>query len=222
MNIFKMISDLFSLESKTIEQLIDISSYIDSEKSSPGIFINSTKEEELIASLIVALQNEPSMQKIGNEIYNHINRLIVEKNSSAIDSDENSKEYERLKKKLQSGTFKIRQTRAGYKFDFVAYNGECLASSDIYSTIDSCYKGIMSTQRNSDSDIENQTEENYKQIKNPKYEVYIDKAGEYRFRLKSGNGQIIIYSEGYATVECCLLALAKIKETAFTAEIEKL
>ncbi len=30
-----------------------------------------------------------------------------------------------------------------------------------------------------------------------KFELYEDKAGEYRFRLKAGNGQIILASEGY-------------------------
>ena len=30
-----------------------------------------------------------------------------------------------------------------------------------------------------------------------KFELYQDKAGEYRFRLKAGNGEIILVSEGY-------------------------
>lgn len=30
-----------------------------------------------------------------------------------------------------------------------------------------------------------------------KFELYSDKAGEFRFRLKAGNGQIILASEGY-------------------------
>ena len=30
-----------------------------------------------------------------------------------------------------------------------------------------------------------------------KFELYKDKAGEYRFRLKAGNGEIILASEGY-------------------------
>lgn len=30
-----------------------------------------------------------------------------------------------------------------------------------------------------------------------KFEIYTDKAGEFRFRLKAGNGQIILASEGY-------------------------
>ena len=30
-----------------------------------------------------------------------------------------------------------------------------------------------------------------------KFELFTDKAGEYRFRLKAGNGQVILASEGY-------------------------
>ncbi len=30
-----------------------------------------------------------------------------------------------------------------------------------------------------------------------KFELYLDKAGEHRFRLKAGNGQTILASEGY-------------------------
>jgi len=30
-----------------------------------------------------------------------------------------------------------------------------------------------------------------------KFELYLDKAGEYRFRLKASNGQTILASEGY-------------------------
>ena len=30
-----------------------------------------------------------------------------------------------------------------------------------------------------------------------KFELYRDKAGEFRFRLKAGNGQVILASEGY-------------------------
>ncbi|MBO4789668.1 MAG: DUF1508 domain-containing protein [Oxalobacter sp.] len=45
--------------------------------------------------------------------------------------------------------------------------------------------------------VENQTVEGYTAEKHPKFEVYTDKAGEFRFRLKATNGQIIAVSEGY-------------------------
>jgi len=39
---------------------------------------------------------------------------------------------------------------------------------------------------------------------NPKFEVYKDAAGEFRFRLKAPNGEIIAVSEGYTTKANCL------------------
>ena len=36
-----------------------------------------------------------------------------------------------------------------------------------------------------------------------KFECYKDKAGEYRFRLKAANGEIILASEGYKSKASC-------------------
>lgn len=57
-----------------------------------------------------------------------------------------------------------------------------------------------------------------------KFEVYKDKAGEYRFRLKAGNGQVIAVSEGYKSKTSCMNGIESIKKNAPTAaivEIEK-
>jgi len=57
-----------------------------------------------------------------------------------------------------------------------------------------------------------------------KFEVYKDKAGEYRFRLKAGNGQVIATSEGYKSKTSCMNGIESVKKNAPTAaivEIEK-
>jgi len=33
----------------------------------------------------------------------------------------------------------------------------------------------------------------------PKFEVYMDRAGQYRWRLKARNGEIVAVSEGYTS-----------------------
>jgi len=38
----------------------------------------------------------------------------------------------------------------------------------------------------------------------PKFEIYKDIKGEYRFRLKAPNGEIIANGEGYTSKEHCL------------------
>ncbi len=52
-----------------------------------------------------------------------------------------------------------------------------------------------------------------------KFEIYKDKSGKFRFRLKSGNGQIIATGEGYETKRSCLNGIESIKKNAPDAEI---
>ena len=47
-----------------------------------------------------------------------------------------------------------------------------------------------------------------------KFEVFKDKAGEFRFRLKAGNGQIILASEGYKAKPSCMNGIASVKKNA--------
>ena len=54
------------------------------------------------------------------------------------------------------------------------------------------------------------------------FEVYKDKAGEYRWRLKAGNGQNIASSgEGYTDKRGCLAGIESVKRNAPTAKIEE-
>jgi len=47
-----------------------------------------------------------------------------------------------------------------------------------------------------------------------KFEIYTDKAGEYRFRLKSSNGQTILASEGYKAKSGCTNGIESVKKNA--------
>ena len=55
-----------------------------------------------------------------------------------------------------------------------------------------------------------------------KFELYTDKAGEYRFRLKAGNGQVIATSEGYSSKAGALNGIESVKTNAPGAEIVEL
>lgn len=118
------------------------------------------------------------------------------------------------------GKFVVKETATGIKFDLKATNGEVIASSQVYSSKSSCVNGIESVRKNSTlAAVEDQTVEGYASVKNPKYEVYTDKAGEFRFRLKASNGQIIATSEGYKTKKSCLNGIESIKKNAPEAPI---
>ena len=47
-----------------------------------------------------------------------------------------------------------------------------------------------------------------------KFELYTDKAGEFRFRLKASNGQIILASEGYKQKASAENGIASVKKNA--------
>ena len=114
------------------------------------------------------------------------------------------------------GKFVIKDTKSGgVKFDLKATNGQVIASSQVYASLNSCKKGIASVINNAPiAEIEDQTVEGFSKIRNPKFEVYNDKAGEARFRLKAKNGQIIAVSEGYTTMKACLNGIASVKKNA--------
>ncbi len=47
-----------------------------------------------------------------------------------------------------------------------------------------------------------------------KFEVYKDKAGEFRFRLKASNGQNILGSEGYSKKASCMNGIESVKKNS--------
>ncbi len=55
-----------------------------------------------------------------------------------------------------------------------------------------------------------------------KFEVYEDKKGEFRFRLKAANGEIIAASEGYKTKESCMNGIESVKKNAPEAKVEEI
>jgi len=120
------------------------------------------------------------------------------------------------------GKFVVKETKTGIKFDLKAGNGEVIATSEVYASEASCLKGVESVKKNAPvAAVENQTVEGYAAEKHPKFEVYTDKAGEFRFRLKATNGQVIAVSEGYKAVASCLNGIESVKKNAPEAEIVK-
>lgn len=117
------------------------------------------------------------------------------------------------------GKFIIKTTATGTKFDLLATNGQVICTSQVYASRETCENGIASVTKNAPiAAIENQTVEGYAEEKCPKFEVYVDKAGEFRNRLKATNGQIIASSgEGYKTIAACLNGIDSIKRNVVDA-----
>ncbi len=119
------------------------------------------------------------------------------------------------------GKFVVKETATGFKFDLKAGNGEVIATSEVYTTKAACLNGIESVKNNCVGEVEDQTVEEIVAVKHPKFEMYQDKAGEYRFRLKAKNGEIIATSEGYKSKGGCENGIESVKKNAPDAEIEE-
>ena len=119
------------------------------------------------------------------------------------------------------GKFEVKKVKTGVKFNLKAGNGEVIATSEIYTTEAACMKGIASVRRCCVGPVEDQTVEGFQVLKHPKFEVYVDKAGEYRFRVKARNGEIIAVGEGYKAKASCLNGIESIKKNAPESPIVK-
>jgi len=120
------------------------------------------------------------------------------------------------------GKFVVSKTNTGFKFNLKASNGQVIATSEVYSSEAACMNGVESVKKNAPiAAVENQTVEGYAVEKNPKFEIYKDKAGEFRFRLKATNGQIIAVGEGYTTLANCKNGVESVQKNAVDAEIVK-
>ncbi len=118
------------------------------------------------------------------------------------------------------GKFVVRTVNSGIKFDLKATNGQVIATSEVYASEASCRKGIESVRKNAvAANFEDQTVEGYAVVTHPKFEMYEDKGGEYRFRLKARNGEVIAVSEGYTTKASCLNGIESVRKNAPEAEV---
>ena len=120
------------------------------------------------------------------------------------------------------GKFLVKKTSTGFKFDLYAGNGEVIASSEVYSTESTCLKGVESVAKNAPiANFEDLTADPVATAVNPKFEMFTDKAGEFRFRLKAKNGEVIATSEGYKAKASCMNGIESVKKNSIDAKVEK-
>jgi len=114
------------------------------------------------------------------------------------------------KGKAEAGKLKFeiyRDSAKEYRWRLKAADGKTLATAGQgYKAKAACRKGV---------------ERIIADVSKYKFEVYQDKAKEYRWRLKAPNGQIVAASSGgYKTKSDCESAIELIKKGAATAEVD--
>ena len=125
------------------------------------------------------------------------------------------------------GKFIIKKTPTGmFNFSLFAANKEKIAvSSQVYTTKAACKKGMESIAKHAvkcieEDRIEDQTLKTPVQKTCPKFEIYFDKAGLYRYRLIASNGESIAMSEeGYKSKNGVLNGIKSVSVNAVDPEI---
>jgi uncharacterized protein YegP (UPF0339 family) len=125
------------------------------------------------------------------------------------------------------GKFVIKKTPTGaFNFSLYAANQEKIAvASQVYTTKAACKKGMESVGKHAvkciaDGKIEDQTLKKVENKTCPKFEIYLDKAGLYRYRLIASNGESIAMSEeGYKSKNGVMNGIKSVSINAVDAEI---
>lgn len=113
------------------------------------------------------------------------------------------------------GKYVIKKAKTGYMFNLKAGNGEIIATSEVYASLASCKNGAASVAKNAPiAGVEDQTEKGFATVKHPKFELFADKGGSCRFRLKAGNGEIIATSESYSSKSACTNGIEAVRKNA--------
>lgn len=152
----------------------------------------------------------------------------TEKNKTAELADDSpevkSADTVKESKATPNGKFDIRKAKDGrFFFSLYASNGAVIAYSQIYSSASAVTTGINSVISNANkAEIEDTTLKKPITLPCPKWEIYIDKAGEYRFRLYAINGQCVCHSShGYSTKSGCKGGIESIRRFSSEARVDK-
>jgi len=118
--------------------------------------------------------------------------------------------------------FVIRKVNTGIKFDLYAGNGQDILSSEVYSSRAAVLRGIDSVRKNAAfARFEDCTLTEKSAQPNPKFELYRDKSGQFRFRLRSRNGKIIAVSGSYSTKAAAFSGMESVRKNAANAALEE-
>lgn len=128
-------------------------------------------------------------------------------------SDNTTKKAKFVYRKTDKGNYVYKLYSSNYRV--IAIGGEP------YSSLAAMKTGINSIIRNAaDAPVEDQTLKKVVEQKCPKWEIYLDAKGEYRFRLKASNGNIVcITNDGYLSKPACKNGMQAIAKAAVNADI---
>lgn len=119
------------------------------------------------------------------------------------------------------GKYVLKKAKSGFHFNLCANNNQVIGTSEVYNTKKAALNGCDAIKKVAKkSDIEDQTLLKPVAKKAPKFEIFFDKKKEYRFRLKSSNGEIILGSEGYKSKDSCKNGIKSVKTNSTSKVVD--
>ncbi len=113
--------------------------------------------------------------------------------------------------------FILRKGNTGWTFSLLASNGQSIAVSEVYASEAACRRGMESVCSHASAPVEDVSDGEIG-VPNPKFQLYRDKRGSYRFRLKARNGRIIAVSQAYRSKAACLEGIESVRIHAIREE----
>ncbi|MBQ4071890.1 MAG: YegP family protein [Clostridia bacterium] len=152
--------------------------------------------------------------------------IIEESSAEEVEAAEkiaSDKEAKSVRLKGFSGAFDVKRSRDGrYVFNLIAANKMTVATSRVYSSAQNALSGIGSVITNAPlAELEDQTLKAYERRSFPKWEIYIDREGKFRFRLRASNGTTILRSQGYTQKSTCKSGIESVIKHCKSARIDK-
>ena len=118
------------------------------------------------------------------------------------------------------GTFRIRPVATGFRFTLETDNGRAIASGEVYKTLAGCTKGAGSVSRcAARANLSDLTVDDIPVVPNPRFEIYRDKAGSCRFRLRARNGEIIATGDAFSDKRACAAEIELIRAEAPDSDV---
>lgn len=113
------------------------------------------------------------------------------------------------------GKYVVFETATGWKFDLKAVNGEAIATSEVYTSREATVDVLEMIRKIAPkAHLEDQTRRRVDVKNNPKFEVFLDQKGAFRFRLKNRQGDLVLFSEGYTTKASCFNGIESVRRNA--------
>ena len=166
----------------------------------------STKDEAKTTKTVKATKTEPVKEENAPKA-KAVKEEVPEKETKATKTTAKANSDETVIVEGEGkthGKYVIKKTDKGnFVFKLYSSNFRVVAiGAQAYTTLGAAKIGVQSVINNAEkAPIENQTLKNYETLKCPKWEIYLDKKGEYRLRLYATNGSLIATTnDGYADI----------------------